>query len=414
MRTPPTDATDGRDRILVVGTPYVGDTVLAGPVLRNLRAAFPHHAIDFLAEGPVAKRLLAGCPHVDEVLRWDRPPRRPGPDQTSGRRPAFPSFVSIAACGAALQSRTYSRAYLLKRSLSAALVALAAGIPHRVGHAVGPAGLLLTRAVPRRPGTHFADMLLDLLRDDGLPVDDGRVEHWDPPAGSMPRIDALLARLPADRPRVFVSLKATAWQRQWPLTRWIGAVGRLVREHGAEIVCCGCPREAAAITAVVAELGPVAAHVHDLSTAVTLDDVPALLSRMDVYVGVNSGLMHLAAACGTPTVAIFDPADTARWRPRGAAHAILCDSPPPSRRVTDWLRRRPRGSTDGVHAAGEALRGVTVDAVVAATVAAVDARPRRAAFRTLDLRTGGRRYEVLADRTAAAAVPATKPLAHAH
>jgi len=413
MRTPPTDATDGRDRILVVGTPYVGDTVLAVPVLRNLRAAFPHHAIDFLAEGPVAERLLAGCPHVDEVLRWDRPPRRPGPDQTSGRRPAFPSFVSIAACGAALQARTYARAYLLKRSLSAALVALAAGIPHRVGHAAGPARLLLTRPVPRRRATHFADVLLDLLRADGLPVDDGRVEHWGPTAESLARVATHLARLPAGRPRVFVSLKATAWQRQWPLARWIDAIRRLVREHGVEIVCCGCPREAAAIAAVVAELGPVGARVHDLSTAVPLADVPALLARMDVYVGVNSGLMHLAAACGTPTVAIFDPADTARWSPRGAAHAILCGTPP-SRGVVDWFHRPRRGSVDGVHAAGPALGAVTVDAVVAATVAAVEPRPRRAAFRTLDLRTGGRRYEVLAGPTPAAAVPATKPLAHAH
>lgn len=380
---------DGRERILVVGNAYIGDTVLALPVLRSLRSAFPGHAIDFLAEGAAVGRLLADCPWVDEVVSWSRPPRADAP-----RRPLLASLTSIEACAAALRPRRHARAYLLKTSLSAALLAFRAGIPRRVGHAAAARSPLLTRAVRRQRNKHYADALLDLLRADGLPIDDGRATHWGASAAAAARVGSILAPLPAGRRRVFVAIRATDGRRQWPLDRWVDVLRRLVRELGCEIVFCGGPDDAAGIATITADLGPAAAHTHDLSAAVPLGDVPALLGRMDLYLGVNSGLMHLAAACGTPTVAIFDQADAARWRPRGADHAILCGTAP-RHGGERWPGLGPAATTRPRWETGAAVRAVPVDAVVAQAAEFLAARPAAVQPRTLDLRTGRHRYEVL-------------------
>lgn len=375
----------GRDRILVVGKPYLGDTVLALPVLRSLRAAFPGHAIDMLVEGGSMGDFLAGCPHVDEVLAWERPPR-PRLIRGLGRRPWLASLASVEVAAAVLRPRGYARAYLLKRSPSAALLAIRAGIPHRVGHATVPGGPFLTRSVPWRRDRHHRDRLLDLLRADGLDVADPDPRYWGVEPATAARVTRLLAPLPVDRRRVFLAVRATDWRRQWPLDRWVAVVRRLVADHRCEIVFCGGPDDARAVAGIVGSLGATAAHAHDLSAALPLGDVPALLARMDLYLGVNSGLMHLAAACGTPVTAVFDPADAAAWLPLGAGHAILCGA---SRR-----RHAGRGAEpeDPTRAAGEALLAVTVDEVVDRVAACLATRP--AAIRALDLRTGGHRYAV--------------------
>ncbi|MFM9058187.1 MAG: glycosyltransferase family 9 protein [Planctomycetaceae bacterium] len=380
-----------RERILVVGNPYLGDTVLALPLLRGLRGAFPGHVIDLLAEGGAVGRLLAGCPHVDEVLRWERPPRVPVAG--GSRRRLRTALASLEATAGMLRDRRYARAYLLKRSPSAALLAWHAGIPHRVGHATGLGRALLTRAVRWRRDRHYADGLLDLLRIDGVPVDDGQIAHWGPAAAASARVASILARLPARRPRVFVAVRATDGRRQWPLDRWVDVLRRLVKEQGCEVVFCGGPDDAAALAAITADLGTAAVHAHDLSEAVPLEDVAALLGRMDLYLGVNSGLMHLAAACGTPTVAVFDAADAVRWRPRGAPHAIVCGRAR-HRGLAGWFARGVPGQAAGRFATGAAVRAVGVREVVAQAVGLLAARRPPASLPTLDLRTGRRRYEV--------------------
>lgn len=403
MGTTSTAGADRRERILVVGNPYLGDTVLALPVFRGLRAAFPGHAIDLLAEGAAVGRLLSGCPDVDEVLPWVRPPQVAS---ASGRRRRglARSLSGLEAVAAELRGRGYERAYLLKRSPSAAWLALRAGIPHRVGHATALGRPLLTRPVRWRRDRHYADCVLDLLRADGIQADDGGPAHWGPTPAAAARVDAILSRLPARRPRVFVAVRATDGRRQWPLDRWVDVLRRLVKERCCEIVFCGGPDDTAALTAISADLGTAAAHAHDLSSAVPLELAAALLARMDLYLGVNSGLMHLAAACGTPTVAVFDAADAARWRPRVAPHAILCGSAP-RRSLGAWLARRLPRPVAGSWETGAAVRGVGVREVVAQAAALLAERTPPAVPRTLDLRTGSLRYEAVV-RTA----PATEPV----
>ncbi|MFM7137548.1 MAG: glycosyltransferase family 9 protein, partial [Planctomycetota bacterium] len=222
--------------------------------------------------------------------------------------------------------------------------------------------------------------------------------------------------LPAGRQRVFLAMRSTAKEKHWPADRWAVLVTRLVSEQRCEVVLCGAPDDAPLHDAVREAVGPlVAAHVHDLSAHVSLRETGALMARMDLCVGVDTGLVHLAASHDVPVVVLFGPTDPNRWSP-WTPRATVVRSARVRRPLVDRLGltgRRPHAPWSFGTALMDDI-GVTdvLEAVAAQLPAVKSSQP----VRTLDLRTGGYRYEVVVDAAAAAAAaqPATKPLAQAH
>lgn len=403
--TPPAVAPES-ERILVVCTQYLGDTLLAIPFLRNLRHAHPAAAID-LCGPPGPRAMLAACPYIDDRISWTRPPRE-------RRRGLVATATGLAAEAAWLRGRRYSKAYLLKPSFSAAALATLAGIPRRVGFR-GESSPLLTTAIRRRVGRHQVETYLDLLRGEGLPVDDGHNENWVPPEART-RVAPLLAGLPAGRPRVFLAVRSTDPLKLWPLDRWRSLLRWLVDDRGCEAVLCGGPGDRTAHAELLRSCPPsLAAHVHDVSADVPLADAAALMAEMRLCVGVDTGMVHLAASLGVPTVVIVGPTDPNRWHPWGARSVVLrSPAPRPSlaERLATTVRREPLRFPLGRATPGE----VGFDEVRAAveSIGLQAGEPTR-----IDLTQGGHRYEVIACSAVsplerAAAVPATKPLAHAH
>ena len=300
------------DRILVVRTRFVGDTVLAIPFLRNLRAAFPAARIDVLVE-KASGAVLADCPYVDELITA---PAITGHDRTSTVRAVF-------ANAAWLRGRGYDRAYVLKRSAAAILQTWLAGIPWRVGFASQGGALLLDRAVRIREHRHEVEVFLDLLRADGIAIDDARNENWVDP-GVAAKVDALLAPLHPGRPRVFVAPRSTAVEKEWPVDRMAAVTRWLVEERGCEILFCGAPRDMAMHREIAERAGPRAlAHVHDLTEDLKLRETGALLARSDLCLGIDTGLLHVAASYGVPVVALFGPTDPNQWHPWGTRLEVL-------------------------------------------------------------------------------------------
>jgi heptosyltransferase-2 len=225
-----------------------------------------------------------------------------------------------------LRSRGYSRAYLFKRSFSSALLVRLAGIPWRVGHVAEGRGWLLSRAVAVRRGRHQAESYLDLLRDDGIDVDDGYNENWQCER-DRGLIDRLLADVPAGRPRVFLAMRSTNREKHWRIDRWADVIEWLVAVRGCEVFFCGGPRDADMHAQVIGLLDPkIAAHVHDHSDSVSLRQVGGLLARMDLCMGVDSGLPHIAASYGVPVGALFGPTDPRQWHPWKTASEVVCGS----------------------------------------------------------------------------------------
>ena len=299
-------------RILVIRYRFIGDTVLAIPCLRNLRQAFPNAKIDVLAE-PVSGDTLALCPYKDELLFYA--PRLKGQKKRTSKYP-----TGLLGAAKFLRARRYDRCYILRRSFSSAILPLLAGIPHRVGFATEGRDWLLQRSAPYAD-KHEVECFLDILRADNIPVTDTRNENWSDPAADQ-RVDAALSA--GNRPRVFICAKSVFALKDWAPDRFAQLIAWLVNERGCEIHLCDSPGNAGYYEEIRAALpGPLAQNWTDWSQQLSLRESNSLFRRMDLAIGIDTGLLHLAASFHVPVVALFGPLEPWRWHPWDTKHTII-------------------------------------------------------------------------------------------
>ena len=145
-----------------------------------------------------------------------------------------------------LRQRHFDTAYVLKRSLSSALIAWFSGAHRRIGFATEARGLLLTRSVPYRHDQHEVQNFLDVLRADGVPVTDDHHEAW-LSAGERLFASTFLHQHgvgPADR-LIAIHPFATNKPRAWHEDNFIALANRLQATHNARVIVFGGPGDAA-------------------------------------------------------------------------------------------------------------------------------------------------------------------------
>ena len=314
-------------RILVIRYRFIGDTVLAIPFLRNLRCAYPAAVIDVLTE-PVCGDTLVHCPYKNELIYYT--PRLKGAAKARSQHP-----TNLWGCARLLRQRRYDRAYILRRSFSSAILPLLAGIAHRVGFATEGRGWLLQHSTPYAD-KHEVECFLDVLRADSIPVNDNFNENWSEPAVDQ-RIEATLSA--GKKTRVFLCAKSIVPTKDWTPERFAEVCAWLIETRGCEIHFCDSPANASFYQSIVSALP---AHLRgsffDWSAPLALRDVNSLLRKMDVALGIDTGLLHIAASFHIPTVALFGPLEPWRWHPWDTPHTLIrpedVSGPQPLLRIT--------------------------------------------------------------------------------
>lgn len=304
-------------RIVIVSPNWLGDSVMALPAIADVRRAFPSARLVIAARRVVAD-LFRLAPGVDEIvtLQWKGRP---------GDRGAFVADVQ------ALRGLRADLAILLPNSFATAWLVTRARIRERWGYATDMRGVLLTRARPRpRQSVHQGAYYQHLTRALGVasgplePVltisDDTRTaaRHllrkagWD---GLRPLV-------------VFAPGAAYGTAKRW-MPEYVARVAvDLVRDRQATCVLVGSAGDTPTIQEVLGMVGPqTAVHVIDLSGQTTLEMLAGVLCIANGCVANDSGAMHMAAAMGTPLVAIFGPTreyETAPLtRPGGRAEVLI-------------------------------------------------------------------------------------------
>ena len=190
-----------------------------------------------------------------------------------------------------------------------------------------------------------------------------RALGMDPPP--MPRLwmaeeDRLrAAELIGDDPRPLLAVAPTAnWPpKAWPADRFTDLIGRLTSPEGpmsaARVLVAGGPGERDLAAPILEALDP--ADCLDLVGTAPLMTLAACLQRCRLVVANDSGLMHIAAATGAPTLGLFGPSDERRYAPRGPIAAWVR-----STHAADSLLQR---SGDAGRAPGALMTGLSVDAV---------------------------------------------------
>lgn len=361
-----------RRRVLILKPCCLGDVLLATPLAAALRAAWPEARIDWAVDTH-SRPALAGNPHVDALLdasgciRGDLRPRR------------------LVAMARRLRRGRYDAVFVPDRSPVLGLLAWLSGARMRVGLGSGWRARAYTRAVPApwEPPRHEAELYLDLARALGLlptgpirpvyrPGEDARnaaasvllaATAGDAPAAEIrtadhPTADLIGTDAPwlAVHPGGGVNPGMSLLAKRWPAERFAAVAGRLALERGARILLLGARGDEDAVAAFTAALPPQArARLLDRSNRADLALSAALIERCALYLGNDSGLAHLAAAVGTPVVAVFGPTRPERYGPLpGCGLAV---APPAGTAAGDALDAMA-GST--------AIQAVTVAAVWAA------------------------------------------------
>jgi heptosyltransferase-2 len=277
------------ERIVVRAANWVGDVVLSLAALRDVRRAFPAARLELMAR-PWVAGLYAAVPEVDAVV------------ESRG----------VRADVAALRGR-FELALLLPNSFASAFVPWAARVPERWGYATDARAALLTRSCrvsPKLRGRSQVYYYRAMLEGLGLAVSEPPDTSLTCPAAWAERGRALLGG--AGRWIGINPGAAYGSAKRWPPERFAAAAALVARRTGARVTIVGAAAERPLAEAIAERLG---AGARVLCGETTLAELVGVLSQLDLLLTNDSGPMHLAAALGTPLVAVFGPTDWSETAP---------------------------------------------------------------------------------------------------
>jgi lipopolysaccharide heptosyltransferase II len=301
-------------RILLLRLERIGDLLMVLDAIRDARRAWPDAEID-LAVGSWNADLARLIPDVTRLQIADAPWLARGSNAT------WRALISTAF---EWRRSRYDLVVNFEPDIRSNLLAWLSGAPRRFGYWTGGGGALLTSRSAYAPRRHVSENARRLVaraagREAGGSSEPSAGRRLVPPADAAARAEALLAG--AVRPMVGVHASGGRESKQWHLDRFAGVARRLAAELGATIVLTGSEADRPMVDEVRRAMGST--RVIDAAGALDLPSLAALLGRLDVLVTGDTGPMHLAAAMGTPVVALFGPSHVERYGPLAPRQRIL-------------------------------------------------------------------------------------------
>jgi heptosyltransferase-2 len=285
------------ERILIRATNWVGDAILSLPAVQAVRSLYPDAHIAVLARPWVADIYRFGD-FADGIILYNK---------CSGLAAAR-ERLRVAG---ELRRRRFDCALLLQNAFDAALITALARIPVRIGYARDARRWLLTHAVetpqsgqiPRHESFYYLELLRRAGWLDSLP----------------PRPEPSLNRITRQpEPVIGVSPGAAFGSaKRWLPERFAAAAAELARRCAATVSVFGSPGEHSLCDQVALEIRACGVEARNLAGATSLDEFIRLAARCMLFLTNDSGAMHVAAALGVPTVAVFGATDPEATSPLG-------------------------------------------------------------------------------------------------
>ncbi len=293
----------GAGPILLVPYVWIGDFVRCHSVVRLLNARFPDRPVDVLTSAMVAP-LLDYMPGVRKGIVFDLPRKRI-------------AWSLHRALAGRLRAEAYGDALIMPRTWKSALAPALAGIPVRTGF-IGEMRFGLINDV--RPGEKALPRMVDRCAALALPKGAALPAEWPHPQLVVPREEVSRWRertgLAEARRVAVVAPGAVGPSKRWPA--YAELAGQLA-EQGFSVWVIGGPQE----KALAAEISAAApSRCRDL-TGPDLRNAILALAAADVAISNDSGLLHVAAAIGTPSIGIFGPTSPWHWAPLNPLAAVI-------------------------------------------------------------------------------------------
>lgn len=309
------------DRILVVRLGAVGDVIRTLPAVRWIRHSFPSVPIAWVVED-LSRDLIIGHPDVDEVIRFPR--RELRPFWTRPREAAR----ALRAFARHLRARRFTVAADFQGSLKSALVAMLSGADRRIGFAPGHSrecSWLLTNEWVRPPVRRLNRVARNLLLASALGASDDEVAVFLPehPEDRVASTRMLRGLFPAGGRVVVLSPGTSRRQRRkrWPAEHYARLASLMSARLAVSPLVVWGPGEEEMARRIAGDSGGAALPAPPIGLRL----LGSVLRRADLFIGADTGPMHLAWAVGCPVVAVFGPTDPALNAPLGRRTVVLRD-----------------------------------------------------------------------------------------
>ncbi len=308
-------------KILVVRNDNLGDVICTTPALRALRETFPEAFIGVLV-ADYTKEALTGLPFIDRVYSYEK-----AKHSKSGK---FASWYRQAKVMGEVRRERFDLAIGIRSRFtkSHAWLVFASGAPKRVGH-IPPGGCGSVSSsyynifVPdETEELHEVERSLNVVRRVGADIKRRRLSMHIPPE-ELSSAGAFIAENNLKKgSNKLVTLHITSrpeHNREWPIESYVRVVDGLMAMPGVDLVMNWMKKDDMAASEIIKKV-KTRPRVFEASS---LKGFAAFLSLSDLLITLEGGSMHIGAAAGTPTLAIFGDTSTVTWRPWGEGNVTL-------------------------------------------------------------------------------------------
>jgi heptosyltransferase III len=292
--------------ILIIKLRYIGDVLLATPTLRAIKVTQLDARVTMMVNRGT-EDVLSGNPDLDEIIVLDK-----------GSLAAQSRLIS------GLRSRRFDTVIDLTDGDRSAFLSWVSGALIRIGFNDEQRwrGHYYTQVVQSVPGVrHRIDRDLEALKLLGIQAGSKDPQLWLTPE-EMNSADQLLDQLGVQRsqPMVILQPGARYWFKAWPPERFAELADQLVSQYGCQVLIGGSNQDIDLAEQIrqMAKCNPIV-----MAGRTTIKQFAAIAKKSVLFVGSDSGAMHIASAVGTPVVGMFGPSNPREWGPRGGPVEVL-------------------------------------------------------------------------------------------
>ncbi|KKU60101.1 MAG: Glycosyl transferase, family 9 [Parcubacteria group bacterium GW2011_GWA2_47_12] len=318
-------------RILVIPImTRVGDLVCATPVFRALKMRYPHCRLSVLVAKNVAG-IVRHNPRIDEIIVMNNPP--------------FKGFWGRGRFFLFLFRQHFDSVVALSNNPFGSLAALWSAAPVRIKTTVRPRTFVEaltdwwnTRCVRYGHGSFLQAHYIHLLASLGVPFTEPKKEIFVTEAGEYKAEEFFKAEgISARDLRIGVSVSAGNTIKEWPTERFASLAARLISEKTAKIIFIDTQSNENKIEKTLAAMKNK--KNISIATNFTLEELPSLMKRLNMFIAVDTGAIYVAHALGVPLVDIIGPVEPNEQPPRDERSVQIL--PPPRIRPSSFVIARP-------------------------------------------------------------------------
>ena len=303
------------NRILLIQLGDIGDVVLTTPTMRTLRQSFTSSTIFLLVHEHV-RGIVENCPWVDGTISVEKNRMRLREKIDYHR-----NFLTL------IRRERFELTIDLRAGTRGAILSLLSGASIRVGRYSENGTLwrnrLFTHLVqPKNELDQYSSLhSLNILAPLELTIKDISPSLEVPPEKENRALKIFRkAKVPLDKPIIALHPFSRWDYKEWPIQNYIRLIDYIGSRYQVSFVVTGAPEERHR-AAEIRSSGTV--NVYNLAGRTDISELPGVLKKCSLLVGIDSAAAHIAASVNTPTTIIFGPSSPTNWAPRGKQHYVV-------------------------------------------------------------------------------------------